>query len=109
MTMAARGGFRAGSGDTGRTAGEFRLRQIDRELRSRSQGTGRHDVAAGLPGEAECLAQAQTRAFSDFLGGVERLEDRRHLVGRNARTGVLDRDGYEFPFAPPADARGRAL
>ena len=52
--------------------------------------------AAGLLGEAIDLAQAQTGALADVLGGEERLEHPRQNVGRNAVAGIRHADGDEF-------------
>jgi len=45
-----------------------------------------------LFGEAVHLAQAQSGAFSDLLGGEERIEHARQGLGRNAPPGVGHRD-----------------
>ena len=53
------------------------------------------DVAAGLFGKTEGLAEAKPGAFADFLGGEERLEDRVKLSGGDADAGIGHRDRDE--------------
>src|SRR3979490_1497452 len=48
--------------------------------------------AARLLGETVNLRKAEAGAAANILGGEERLEDPVDLVGRDAATGVADRD-----------------
>ena len=49
------------------------------------------DIAAGLLGEAERLAQPEAGALADFLGGEERLENRIQVRSGDAGAGIGDR------------------
>src|SRR5262249_37669933 len=52
------------------------LRQIDGERGAVSEHALDVDIAVGLLGKTESLAEPEARAFADFLGGEEWLEDR---------------------------------
>src|ERR1700685_4621193 len=105
MTAAACRSLEFRCRDVCAAAGDGRLWQIDGESRAFPQNAAHDDFAAGLPGEADRLAEAKAGAFSDPLGGVKRFEDGSELVGCNAGAGVLDRDGNEFSAA--SSTRGR--
>jgi L-alanine-DL-glutamate epimerase-like enolase superfamily enzyme len=108
MATAARRRFDIYCGNICMTARkQFRLRQIDRERRALLQSADGDNVAPRLPGEPKGLAKTKTGAFADFLGGVKWLENGRHLVGRDAGAGILDRYGDEFSVTLAADARCR--
>ena len=57
------------------------------------------DVAVGLLGKAERLAEAEAGSLADLLGREERLEDRVEMFRRDAGAGVGDRDGDEVAAA----------
>ncbi len=70
-------------------------RQIEREGAALPHLALDGHLAAGLPGEAEHLRQAETGALADLLGGEERLEDAARSCGGNADAGVADGDADE--------------
>src|SRR5882724_11844293 len=82
--------------DRRRIVGEQRLRavvadhprQIQRECRALAELACHLHLAAGLPGEAEHLRQAEAGALADLLGGVERLEDAAEHVVWNPDPGI---------------------
>ena len=76
VAAAARGGFAAGRGGLDGIGRHRGLRQIDRERRALAGRAYDLDVAVGLLGKAERLAEAEAGSLADFLGGEERLEDR---------------------------------
>ena len=65
------------------------------------------DVAPGLFGEPEHLAETQPGALADALGGVEGLEDAIQLVGGDAMAGIADGDGDEVALDAGMGAHGR--
>src|SRR5438128_266656 len=67
-------------------------RQVQRENTALAQLAGDRHFAAGLPGEAEHLRQAEPGAMAGLLGREERFEDAFELIRRNAAAGVGD--GY---------------
>ncbi len=81
-------------------------RQIQREDAALADFAGDHHFAAGLPGEAEHLRQAEPGALADLLGGEERFEDASELLAGNADAGVLDRHrDVTIGFLPSACLR----
>ena len=85
VAAAACGGFAAGRGGLDGIGRRRGLRQVDREGRAPAGLARDRDVAVGLLGKAERLAEAEAGALADFLGGEERLEDRLEQGGRDAR------------------------
>ena len=83
------------------------MRQIDGESRALAGRARDLDVAAGLLGKAERLAEAEAGSLADFLGREERLEDRVDMIGRNAGAGVRDSDSNEVAAARGLRPQGR--
>ena len=108
-TIAASGGGGLAVGGSGfrRIVRHGRLRQIDGESRALSGCAGDLDVATGLLGKAERLAEAEAGSLADLLGREERLEDRVDMIGRNAGAGVGNGDGDEVAAARGLGAQGR--
>ncbi len=77
-------------GGTRRPAVVAREIELDRRPVPRLAIEG--DVAARLLDEAIDLAEAETGAAADILGGEERLEGARHRLLRHARARVTDGD-----------------
>ena len=76
-------------GDDGPRRRRFmRTRQEQRDHGAVADAAGDRHRPARLLGESVDLAQAQSGALADFLGGVERLEHVRQDLGRNARCPV---------------------
>ena len=80
-----------------------RDRQLDREDGAAVRMVGGDDLPAVLLHDAVGDRQPQARALADLLGRVERLEDARQRVGRNAVPGVAHR--RDDPVAGRRDRR----
>ena len=108
IAAAAGGGLAAGRGGFDGVDRHRGLRQVDRKGRTLAGLARDLDVAVGLLGKAERLAEAEAGALADFLGGEERLEDRLEQFGRDAGAGVRHGDGDEVAAArrPGRGARG---
>ena len=108
-TIAAAGGGGLAVGGSGfrRIVRHGGLRQIDGESRALSECAGDLDVAIGLLGKAERLAEAEACSLADLLGREERLEDCVNMIGRNAGAGVGNGDGDEVAAARGLGAQGR--
>ena len=83
--------------------GLFRARKVDGNGRSPANLAFDPDLAAGLVGKAEDLAEAETSALADRLGGEEGLERAvEHSRGHPA-AGVGDADLHIFARTDVAD------
>ena len=107
VAAAPRGRLAAARRGFDRVHGRRGLRQIDGEGRTLAGRAGDLDVAVGLLGEAERLAEAEAGSLADFLGREERFEDRLDQLGRNAAAGVRHGDGDEVAAAGGLGAEGR--
>ena len=81
-------------------------RQIDRDGRAFAELAFDADLAAGLVGEAEDLAEAEAGALADRLGREEGLERALHDFGGHSAAGVGDADPHIFAGADVADLVG---
>ena len=102
LVALGRGGVKP---DRGGRSG-FGARQIDRHRGAFANAAVDPDLAARLVREAENLAEAETGALADRLGGEERLERALDDVGRHAAAGVGDADLHIIAGAHVADFIG---
>src|SRR3954451_20098808 len=69
-----------------------RARQIERDGRALADFGLDADIAAGLAGEAENLAEAEPGALADGLGGEEGFENAVHDFAGHAVARIADAD-----------------